>query len=123
MSVAICGPLRQGYHDTSRDSAYYYFNFSTFYKTFFTMFINQTTANFPDLMVLKWQGNEFMMGLLFCSYTFFMATIIMNVLVAIFYSNYKNCFCEFIPKLKNQNELVNIVNASTKECGRLSLVK
>jgi len=47
----------------------------------------------------------------------------MNTLVAIFYSNYKNNFTKIIPLLKNQNDLVNIVKVSTKECGNLSLTR
>jgi hypothetical protein len=119
--VAVSGPLRVGYHDTSKDSPYFYHNLTTWPKILYTMYISQTTANFPDQMVFKWKGHEVLMGFIFSFYTFLMAFIIMNVLVAIFYSNYKSLFAEKITQLKNQTRLATVVDYAADRHGNLDM--
>jgi hypothetical protein len=119
--VAVSGPLRVGYHDTSKDSPYFYHNLTTWPKILYTMYISQTTANFPDQMVYRWKSHEALMGLIFCFYTFLMSFIIMNVLVAIFYSNYKSLFAEKITQLKNQTRLATVVDYAADKHGKLDM--
>jgi hypothetical protein len=119
--VAVSGPLRVRYFDSSKDSPYFAYNFTTWPKILYTMYISQTTANFPDQMVLKWKGHEALMGLIFCFYTFLMSFIIMNVLVAIFYSNYKSLFAQKITQLKNQTRLSTVVDYATDKHGKLDM--
>ena len=71
--VAISGPLKLNYHDTSKNNWYFYHNFTNFGKTLLTMYITQTTANFPDVMVFKYNEHQLMFGLLFYLYYFIMS--------------------------------------------------
>jgi len=85
----------------------------------FSLYISQTKANFPDIMVKKWNGNEFLMAIVFCSYMFIMVYIVMSVMAGIFYSNYKNCLKEIIRGLKNQGYLTRIVSVSLSKYGTI----
>jgi len=124
--VALCGPARLGYHDTSKDSIYFYFNFTTFGKTFWTMWLSYTSTNYPDFMVFKWasinNGERVIFGCVFCVYLFLSVFIVQNVLVAIFYSKYKEFFTQMISNFspKDQHNLRNIMDVTTDKSGNMN---
>lgn len=117
--IATSGPVHLDYYDTQKNSEYFYFNFSSVAKTFETMYINGTTANFPDLMVFKWQTEKWMLGILFYVYTFLMTMIVMNILTAVLYSNYKGLFGNIIEGLKNQGTFSKILTIAIDKKGIL----
>lgn len=85
------------------------------------MYIVQTTANYPDVMVFKWKDNEMLQAAMFAFYIFFMGNIIMNILTGIFYGNYKSHFAKIAEGLSNQDKLCKIVDAATDKHGQLSI--
>ena len=119
--VGCAGPVHLGYHDTSKDSNYYYFNLTTFSKTLYTMYLIQTSTNYPDVMVYKWQDQEVLQGFMFCIYMFIMGSIIMNIMTGIFYGNYKKHFSAIAETLSNQHQLCRIIDASVDKDGRMHM--
>lgn len=89
------------------------------------MYIVQTTANYPDVALYGIDGNEVLLHTIFCGYVFMMGFIVMNVLVAIFYSNYKAYFAEIISGLDYQNSLCRILACGMSSNGniRMGIVK
>lgn len=62
--------------------------FSTFGDSFFNMLVCMTTSNFPDVMLPAYQINRWNC-LFFVIYLCLGLFLMMNLLLAIFYSNYK----------------------------------
>lgn len=62
--------------------------FASFGDSFFNMVVLMTTSNFPDIMLPAYQSSRFNF-LLFFIYLFFLLLTMMNLLLAIFYSNFK----------------------------------
>lgn len=62
-------------------------NFSTFGESAFGLLVLMTTANFPDFMLSAYQVSR-LNCLFFISYLIFGLFLLMNLLLAIFYSNY-----------------------------------
>ena len=120
MTVATAGPMKIKYYDAS--TWYFYQNFTTFPKTMYTMYITHTTANYPDNMLLKWKDHSTaVVGTLISTYIGFMNFIVMNIMVGVFYSNYKSQFSEMISGLKDQKKLANIVKAATSKNGNIKV--
>jgi hypothetical protein len=118
--VATAGPLRQDYYNTKENNMFFTYNLSSFGKSALSLYIAQTRANFPDIMLKKWEGNEILMFLIFASYVFLIGWIVINVMVAIFYSNYKARFANVIKGLKNQGYLTRIVGVSMSKSGNIN---
>lgn len=121
--VGVSGPMHLDYYDTSKDSNYYYFNLTTFSKTLYTMYMIQTSTNYPDVMVFKWKDQEVLQGFMFCIYMFIMGSIIMNIMTGIFYGNYKKHFAAIAESLSNQKELCRIIDASVDKNGRMHMTQ
>lgn len=117
--VAASGPNKLKYYNTKENGDFFDYNMTSFGKIMFSMYISQTRENFPDIMVKKWDGNEVMMALVFCSYMFIMYFIVMNVMAGIFYSNYKGTFESIIKGLKNQGYITRIVSVSLSKYGTI----
>ena len=62
--------------------------FNTFGDSFFNMVVLMTTSNFPDIMLPAYETNRWYC-LYFLSYLILGLFLMMNMLLAIFYSNYK----------------------------------
>jgi hypothetical protein len=118
--VATAGPLRQDYYNTKENNMFFTYNLSSFGKSALSLYIAQTRANFPDIMLKKWEGNEILMFLIFASYVFLIGWIVINVMVAIFYGNYKARFANVIKGLKNQGYLTRIVGISMSKSGNIN---
>jgi hypothetical protein len=63
-------------------------NFSTFGESAFGLLVLMTTANFPDFMLPAYQVNR-LNCIFFIGYLIFGLFLLMNLLLAIFYSNYQ----------------------------------
>lgn len=96
---------------------------TSFLRTLMTFYNTSTATNFPDVMLKKYKGNEALMIALFFPYLFIMLFIVMSVMVSIFYSNYKNYFSKIISNLRNQNDLVRIIEGSTSNTGIFNIFK
>ena len=68
---------------------------SNFGDSFFNMFVLMTTSNYPDVMLPSYQENR-LNFLFFGSYLIIGLFLIMNLLLAIIYSNFKTRFEESI---------------------------
>ena len=75
-------------------------NFGTFPEAFYSMFICLTTSNFPDVMLPAYQINRWY-AFFFISYLVIGLFLMMNLLLAIFYSNFK---IRFKQSFENENE-------------------
>ena len=62
--------------------------FDTFFNSFFNMLVLMTTSNFPDVMLPAYQKDR-IACLFFIAYLTLGLFLIMNLLLAIFYSNFK----------------------------------
>lgn len=74
--------------------------FGSFGDSVFNMLVLMTTSNFPDIMLPAYQISRWN-ALFFLSYLVIGLFLLMNLLLAIFYSNFKNRFEE---KLGKQDE-------------------
>ena len=51
--IASAGPSRYSYYNTMKNSPYFYFNLTSFPKTFFSMFILERKSSYPDINVIS----------------------------------------------------------------------
>jgi hypothetical protein len=65
------------------------------------MLVLLTTSNFPDIMLPAYEKNKFT-GLFFISYLIIGLFFLMNLLLCIFYSNFKSRFEQKISKKENR---------------------
>lgn len=63
--------------------------FSSLLESVYNMFILLTTANYPDIMIPAYEDNK-MYALFFVTYLIIGLFFLMNLVLAIYYSNYKN---------------------------------
>jgi len=68
---------------------------SNFGDSFFNMFVLMTTSNYPDIMLPAYQDNR-LNAIFFISFLVIGLFLIMNLLLAIIYSNFKTRFEEQI---------------------------
>lgn len=68
-------------------------HFGSFGNSFFSMLVCMTTSNFPDVMLPAYNMSR-VYGLFFIIYLIFGLFLMMNLLLAIFYSNFKQRFEE-----------------------------
>ena len=71
--------------------------FNSFGDAFFNMLVLMTTSNFPDVMLPAYQTSRWNC-LFFLSYLIFGLFLMMNLLLAVFYSNFKDRFEKNIQK-------------------------
>lgn len=64
---------------------------TTFQDTVFTLYVLLTTANYPDILVKKYGENR-LVFFFFLIYTFITIFIMVNMMVGVFYFNYKQVF-------------------------------
>mmetsp|Transcript_13614 Transcript_13614/g.21305 ORF Transcript_13614/g.21305 Transcript_13614/m.21305 type:complete len:136 (+) Transcript_13614:673-1080(+) len=65
--------------------------FNTFGDSFFNMLVLMTTSNYPDIMLPAYQRSR-LACIYFISYLIIGLFLLMNLLLAIFYSNFKSRF-------------------------------
>ena len=65
--------------------------FGSFGDAFYHMLVLMTTSNFPDVMLPAYQTNRWLC-LYFIAYLVFGLFLMMNLLLAVFYSNFKDRF-------------------------------
>lgn len=66
-----------------------------FRDTVFTLYVLLTTANYPDILVKKYGENR-LVFFFFLTYTFVTIFIMVNMMVGVFYFNYKQVFSSSI---------------------------
>ena len=109
------------YNNFDSSSGFFYYNFSNFGSTFYTIYILSTVKNFPDLITYRWKDNGYFLVLVVCVYVFFMSFMLMNLLIAIVYTNYKEYFQNVIQGLANQEILLKIIECSESEDGNIKV--
>lgn len=62
--------------------------FQTMFSACFTLFVLQTTSNFPDVMMPFYIDSRFA-SIFFMTFLFFNSIILVNMILAIFYTCYK----------------------------------
>lgn len=72
-------------------------NFDTFWNTMYNLFVGMTTANYPDLMMPIFTEYR-ISSLYFVSFMIIMYFILLNIILAYFYYNYKE---ELIKELRS----------------------
>ena len=119
--VAYHGPLQLKLHDNDLNEKWIFrYNFTTFFKTLYTVFQLQTTNIFPDVGLHDWRGNELIIGIPLFIYTLSMILFIVNILVGIFYTNYKNYYCNNFGKLDKQDKLAYSSIVAMTKTGNMS---
>ena len=78
----------QAYKDYFDNPKYYMYNLTNFKDTVFSLYVLLTTANYPDILVKKYGTNR-LTFIFFFIYTFMTIFIMINMLVGVFYFNYK----------------------------------
>lgn len=78
----------QSYKDYFDNQKYYMYNLTNFKDTVFSLYVLLTTANYPDILVKKYASNRLTFVFYFI-YTFMTIFIMINMLVGVFYFNYK----------------------------------
>ena len=76
-------------------------NFGSFGKSFFSMLVCMTTSNFPDVMLPAYNMSR-LYAIYFILYLIFGLFLMMNLLLAIFYSNFKMRFEENLDKKEEE---------------------
>ena len=85
----------QGFENYANNDKYYIYNLTNFNDTFFTLYVVLTTANYPDILVKKYGENR-LIFIFFFIYTFMTIFIMINMLVGVFYFNYKQVVTDVI---------------------------
>lgn len=78
----------QAYKDYFDNPKYYMYNLTNFKDTVFSLYVLLTTANYPDILVKKYGTNR-LTFIFYFIYTFMTIFIMINMLVGVFYFNYK----------------------------------
>lgn len=80
--------LTAEYEEYYDNPKYYIYNLTNFKDTVFTLYVLLTTANYPDILVKKYGENR-LVFFFFLVYTFVTIFIMVNMMVGVFYFNYK----------------------------------
>lgn len=67
------------------------------------MYVLLTTANYPDILVKKYGENR-LVFFFFLIYTFVSIFIMVNMMVGVFYFNYKQVFCSSINQAETDSD-------------------
>ena len=90
--------MLQRYFSGTLEGVQYFDNFS---NSFYNMLVLITTSNFPDIMLPAYQINRFD-AIFFIIYLIIGLFLCMNLLLAIFYSNFKQRFEETLGKSEQE---------------------
>lgn len=93
----------QAYKDYYDVEKYYLYNLTNFKDTVFTLYVLLTTANYPDILVKKYGQNR-LTFIFFFIYTFITIFIMINMLVGVFYFNYKQVVTNVLSNVETDKD-------------------
>lgn len=86
-----------------KKNVHYIFNYETFSKTLYTLFILSTLDNYPDALLGIINERPFLLIFFFC-FTIFSAIIMISIMTGVFYTHFKDIYSENVDKLVGEKQ-------------------
>lgn len=84
-------------------NVHYVFNYETFSKTLYTLFILSTLDNYPDALLGIINERPFLLIFFFC-FCIFSGIIMISMMTGVFYTHFKDIYSENVDKLINEKQ-------------------